>query len=386
MSYNLILIPSNKQEWEDIHAFIFTSNKSKFDSICVFDLSAMYREGPIVSDLEESTKLRVHSSLNPFSIGYYKGNILNKIYLIILNTSLLSFFILKYRAKVVFYTNAIAAIRFSKVFFQKVLYVLYIRAAWPGMGRDWSFSDMTITKVKKYLNVDKIEWIDTLFGDLHFLSGTSQRKMLIEKGYNPSRIFVCGPAYLHKINKKLYHRREKVINIIYAMQAFLRHDDIQGHYSQCCMIKELIKWHGEREDCNLILRLHPRDSLSNYDFLSTDSKIIINSSPLKNFIKSYISNSILIGMTSTLLFEWAYLGGITTLLRPDKYFDEFQDFYMDTGCQPVYINDFLASFAAGRLFKHASIDLSCTSVMCPPEKVQIDFDAAIDMMLFLSST
>lgn len=337
---NVLIIPSTKEEWEDLKCLLFTDSFVDSYTFFSYDVHKLYNYPKF---LENTSFLnRSFESINPFTRGFFQFKRTIKAFLTLINAVKLIHISKHFKINILFSSTPSVFIRLSKFFLKNnIKHITYLRSAYPTVDRVWSDSDKIEKRLKK-LRIPQFSFLKPFNSDLFLVSGEANKNMLISRNFPPTKISVIGPAkllFLKKRSTANYRRLKKNENfsIIFAMQAFKHHNDQIGHNSQMLCLNSIIEDSISNKLIeNFIIRLHPRDKTIYYKNIFNKYKdyLSFSSSDSVSFLKTVTDNRILISSTSTLLFEWGYLGGKSYSIGTTEFINKYSFFFNETGIIP----------------------------------------------------
>lgn len=291
-----------------------------------------------MDSIKIKTSEKIFKSINPFRSGFYYSSKLLKFLITLLNAWNIIKICHQHNIDILFSATPSIFIRLSILFLKNsVNHISYLRSAYPVIDDLWSDSEKMYKYISKF-NIPLASFINPYSSDLFLVSGEANRVLLLYKGFPKNRIKIMGPAKLNSYRKKTKKiNKSNQITIIYATQSFNHHNDNIGHHSQLVCLESLLEEsYLSDHSINFILRIHPRDKISFYSRLIEKYKefISIENYNIESFLESVSSQRILVSSTSTLLFEWGYLGGKSYSIGTSEFIIKYRKFFDNVHLKP----------------------------------------------------
>jgi hypothetical protein len=350
---NVLIIPSSKEEWEDLKGLLFTERLIDGYAFFVYDVQKLYKYPKFIE--QSDLVLRSFESVNPFAKSFFRFNVFFKAFLTLINAIKTILIVKRFKINIIFSSTPLIFIRLSKsILKNKIKHISYLRSAYPTADKVWSDSDKAEKRLKD-LRIPQYSWIKPYNSDLFLVSGVANKNMLISRNFPSEKINLIGPTKLLLLRKKStanYGRlkNNEKFSIIFAMQAFKHHNDYIGHISQMLCLNSIIEDSINNKLIeNFIVRLHPRDRPIYYKNIFNKFKDYISFSRNDSisFLKTVTDNRILVSSTSTLLFEWGYLGGKSYSIGTNEFINKYSFFYNETGILPFCYPDNITNAISG---------------------------------------
>ena len=319
--------------------WIISSVNIESKYICyIYDVHCIYNISKFIK-----TSKKTFQSINPFKNGFYHTNKIIKIALSLINAFNIIKIFYFHHIDIIFSATPSIFIRIAKSLLRNnVKHISYLRSAYPIIDQSWSDSEK-LEKVFKKFNIPLTSFINPYNADLFLVSGKANKNLLISKNFPKNRIKIIGPAKLTSLkfsSKSNFGRlkENETITIIYATQAFIHHKDDIGHNSQLICLESMIKASSlSNYKINFVIRIHPRDKIIYYKNILKKYKSYISydNCITEVFLKTVSDQRVLVSSTSTLLFEWGYLGGKSYSIGTDDFIKKYCKFFNN-----VHINPF----------------------------------------------
>jgi len=315
--FNILILVENAQEYDEILCLLKNINLNKKNSYILCKTNTIYNISDYYHQKNNTIKFKETISLkNPFNSNFKTQIIFKKILVLIINFFILFRVIQKYKIRYFITGVPLIFSRLLKLFNLKLIRISYIRGLLFDSSKSTSTSDQLYFVSNKFKFFNKIKFINNYYSEFILTTGKLNKKFLIERGIPHKNIYLCGPILLDEIPTKINGEDStgiKNLEVIFITQAFSWHLDNKADSEQKTFLNNLIEQVNKliRKDIILTIRLHPRDSIENYEKIiqKANIKIHFDTSEVNRFLSNLTKNKIIISGLSTLAFEWMYLGG-----------------------------------------------------------------------------
>lgn len=367
----VLLVPMSREEWADLRALVDQPHVRERCRLGVFSPHRIFAGDPFV---EDSWNGPVWNGVNPTGIGFYDGGKLNKSLLTLLNAAFLVVLCLRHGVRLLASGVPSAYVRLGGWCLPSVRHVAYLRSAYPTVNEFWSDSERWMSRLGR-MHLRLPSFLRTYQADDILLSGFATRSSLERRGINLSRTVVIGPAALAAMrSEEAPNSRGGAVDIAFVTQAFLRHADAMGHEAQLRAVEEMVALlHDSPTPKHLVIRKHPHERGEHYRHLLQDTErltVVLDERTPSEFLSSAREGGVLVGATSTLLFEWAYLGGRSYSFATDAFREKYAVFFDQLGIEPYE--------RMSELLDHVSRGIGgitreqVNGVLALPDKVELD--------------
>lgn len=337
----VIVVARTPEDWHDVQALLAEGARlGECATVLAFDTSPVYREGTVVGPpiTEEMTSIM---GRNPFANGYYSLGPLRRLLVVFVNAFVLTIAFRRYRVSAVVSAPPVAFVRLARFVSPRTCSVGYLRSAFPAPAARWSITERIEAFIHR-LHLRPPAFLNAYWADSSLVAGTASADFLTSRGVSRETIHVIGPGRLGArratgLNPPAADRRFHLSRVIYLAQAFLRHFDTRAHEAQVEAAERLALWlRAHAPELSFEIRLHPRDDNAWVQDLEGRLPWIEYSSGSPHaFLERVLSDGIcVVGLTSTLLFEVAYLGGRAISFGTPAAVAEHKWFFGALGIQP----------------------------------------------------
>ena len=334
-NFNILVSCENDQELFDL-TLITNSLKNKLPiKIHFFDMSPLYSSClRLENQFDYSFK-----AINPYKTPFKKMSKRQKINTVFKNSLILANYIEENNIKLMLTGVPLAPFRFARIL-KKFTHIAYMRSIILPSNFSHSFSDAINRKIKKVPFLNTLKIFNDWYCDYLFTIGENNREFFIkQKNIEKDKVIITGSFLLDYIKTQLKESENSDKKVLYFLTgAFKWHNNQAAHKEQLYWLEQFLsKFFSSRleKEYKFVLRIHPRDTIEDYQNMIEYYKIAIDNSPTEKFLLKANPNSIVISFLSTLNFEWEYLGGKSLFVSTEKSRKIFSNFYKMLKIEPV---------------------------------------------------
>lgn len=225
-------------------------------------------------------------------------------------------------------------VRLARILAPRQAYVIgYFRSAFPLVDRTWSLADQFGAMVSR-LSPKLANRIDPYAVDVALTAGTRTRDDLRKRMPPSVPVYCIGPGSL-QVNSGGPHACRDLTErpeIIVVTQAFNAHGEHRAAEEQIAYFADLVEV-ARANGYGVSLRAHPRDDTPWADVLPAEIDLRVGA-PSEFLARLRPGRDVLVGLTSTLLFEYAYLGGHAYCFASEHSVQENRPFLERCGISP----------------------------------------------------
>jgi hypothetical protein len=188
----------------------------------------------------------------------------------------------------------------------------YFRSAFPLASRSWSLSDR-VDRVLGRFGLSGRTPASAYGVDLMLVAGDQTRDSMLGRVPRGTPVITIGPGVLQRGVPERHQEGEAKRQVIFVTQAFAAHGDMAAQERQAAAMDSVRREVERTPDLEFYVRPHPRDHADYLREFEPDR--VLGESP-QSFLQAH-ADAALVGLTSTLLFEWAFLGRDSYVFCPE---------------------------------------------------------------------